>query len=296
MNLEQIECFMSLAQRLNFTQAAGDLYMAQPALSRTIAALEKELGVQLFYRSPRSVTLTPAGRAFWKECPAILDSYRRSVGAAQRAQKGYQGEVVLGVLRDKFDPRVADLYQAMEARYPEIQLTLREYSHSRLMRGFLDGELDAIVNFSSEEQPPEVESLTMHRDRQCVAVPRQSPLGQERSLRMEDLKGERFVAMSRTASQPGHDFLRCIAAEAGFVPNVVAEADYIPSLLMMVACGIGITTLTDDLEHLARGRVIFVPLVGVPLSAHSLNWRRGNPNPSLPFLVETAREMLSQGI
>jgi len=79
--LNQLECFMVLAQRLNFTQAADDLFMAQPALSRLISALEKELDLQLFYRNSRSVALTPAGTVFFKKCPKILDEYRGSVVA-----------------------------------------------------------------------------------------------------------------------------------------------------------------------------------------------------------------------
>lgn len=77
--LNQLECFMVLAQRLNFTQAADDLFMAQPALSRLISALEKELDLQLFYRNSRSVALTPAGTVFFKKCPKILDEYRGMV-------------------------------------------------------------------------------------------------------------------------------------------------------------------------------------------------------------------------
>ena len=65
----QLECFMILAQRLNFTQAAEELFMAQPALSRLISALEQELDIQLFYRNSRSVTLTPAGTAFYSGAP-----------------------------------------------------------------------------------------------------------------------------------------------------------------------------------------------------------------------------------
>ena len=82
MTLNQLECFAVLAQRLSFTQAAEDLFISQPALSRMISALEQELDIQLFYRSSRSVSLTPAGRAFAQECPRILDSYRASVDAA----------------------------------------------------------------------------------------------------------------------------------------------------------------------------------------------------------------------
>lgn len=95
MTLNQLECFMVLAQRLNFTQAADDLFMAQPALSRLISALEKELDLQLFYRNSRSVALTPAGTVFFKKCPKILDEYRGSVVAARLAQEGYRGSLTL---------------------------------------------------------------------------------------------------------------------------------------------------------------------------------------------------------
>lgn len=61
---------MVLAQRLNFTQTAAELFITQPALSRIISSRERELKLQLFERTPRSVTLTPAGMAFLSQCPA----------------------------------------------------------------------------------------------------------------------------------------------------------------------------------------------------------------------------------
>ena len=100
--------------------------------------------------------------------------------------------------------------------------------------------------------------------------------------------------MARSSSQPGHDFLWRITAEAGFVPEIVAEVGHVPTVLMLVACGLGISTLTNDFEYLTRGRVTFVPLVGVPLSSHSLSWRRGSANPSLPLLVDTVRDFLAK--
>lgn len=290
MTLNQLECFVVLAQRLSFTQAADDLFMAQPALSRTISALEQELDVKLFDRNSRSVALTPAGRAFLEESPAILDSYRHSLEAARLAQKGFRGQVRLGILRDAFDPVVVDIFRAVAHSYPHISVILREYNHSELFRHFQAGELDAIINFGLDDFPEPTDSITLRRNRQCAVVPSESPLAKLPHLQMEALREERFVAMSRTASRPGHDYLWKMAAEAGFVPNVVAESGYVPSMLMLVACGVGVTTLTDDLAYLAQGRVAFVPLLGVPLSAHSLVWKKGNDNPSLPFLLAAVRE------
>ena len=133
MTLNQLECFMVLAQRLNFTQAADDLFMAQPALSRLISALEKELDVQLFYRNSRSVALTPAGSAFFKECPKILDEYRGSVVAARLAQEGYRGSLSLGIMRDTFEPKLSEIYQQFHTAYPQVSMMVRGYSHSNLL-------------------------------------------------------------------------------------------------------------------------------------------------------------------
>lgn len=291
MTLNQLECFVVLAQQLNFTRAADALFMAQPALSRTISALEQELEVQLFYRTSRSVALTPAGKAFLKECPRIFESYRRSLEAAQLAQKGYRGQIALGVLQDAFDSDVVNLFHEMRRVYPEICIFLKEYSHSELFRCFEANELDAIMNFGLDIFQDETRSITLCQNQQCAVLPINSPLSQKPFLRMEELRDETFVVMSRTASQPGHDFLWHMAADAGFVPNVIAEARHIPSLLMMVACGMGVTTLTSDLAYQAKNKAAFVPLLGVPFSNHSLVWKTENTNPSMPFLIEVVEKL-----
>lgn len=295
MTLNQLESFLVLAQRLNFTQAAEDLFISQPALSRMISALEQELNIQLFYRSSRSVSLTPAGKAFAQECPRILDSCRSGVDAAMLAQQGFRGEVSIGILRDTFDGNAVQLYRRMAEEYPKIRIFFRELSHSDLIRAFMAGEVDAIINYGEPLPQENTESVILRRDRQCAVVPVESPLARAHSLRMEDLRDEDFVIMSRTSSLPGHGIVWKMAAEAGFMPRVVAEANYVPSLLMLVACGMGVSTLTDDLEYLAKGMVRFIPLVGVPLSCHAFAWRRDNRNPSLPYVLEVVRRGLPQG-
>jgi len=296
MTTNQLECFLTLAHQLNYTQAANDLFMTQPALSRTISALEQEMKVQLFYRNSRSVSLTPAGEAFLRECPAILDSYRYSLDAAQLAQQGFAGHISVGMLRDDFNIDMVKIYRTMSQKYPQINLTLREYSHSDLIRRFISGDLDAIVNtglsgdFDLDALRPQCDSLCFCRNQQCAIVADNSPLALRPHIRMEELKNEDFVIMSRSASRPGHDFLWKAAVDAGFVPKVVAEASHVPSLLTMVACGIGISTLSSDLEHMGRSYVRFVPLMGVPFSVEELIWQKSCSNPSLPLLVKTVKE------
>lgn len=294
MTFIQLECFMALAQRLNFTQAAADLFLAQPALSRTISALEGELGVQLFERNPRSVALTPAGSAFYKECPQVLDSYRNCIAAAQLAQKGFRGSIVLGVMRDFFEPCVSDIFRSFRALYPEISLMIRGYSHSGLLSAFSTGEVDVILNCQPIPGEESCDAIVIRRNHQCVIVAPDHPLAKRGSLRMDELKDEAFVVMSRTVSVPGHDFIWRNAAAEGFAPNVVAEATHIPVLLTLVSCGIGISTLGDEMECLAQEKVRFIPLLGVPLSSSSLMWHPDSGNPALPRFVETVRTLYAR--
>lgn len=289
MTLNQLECFTVLAQRLNFTQAADDLFMSQPALSRTILALEQELGVRLFERNSRSVSLTPAGRAFFRKCPDILTSYRASLNAALTAQEGYEGELTVGVLQDYFDPDAVRLYQRMAAACPAVRLELRECSHSDLVRRLLQGELDAVINFGEDVLSPDTEALVLRHDRECAVVHPASPLAAEERLTMAQLKDQPFVVMSRTSSQPGYSKVWRSASAAGFTPQIAAEAELVPTLLMLVACGKGVSTLNENTSYMARSMVKYIPLEDVPPARQALIWRRDNANPSLPLLLEAAR-------
>lgn len=292
----QLECFMVLAQCLNFTQAAADLFIAQPALSRTISSLERELKVQLFDRTHRSVSLTPAGAAFLEYCPTVLDSYRSSVSAAQLAQKGFRGSLYIGIMRDSFEPCLPVIFREFYRLYPQISLVFQGYSHSKLLAVFEKREVDAVLNYLPIPSAQQDEDLVLlHRNQQCVLLHPDHPLAKRESLRMEELKNEPFVVMARTVSIPGHDFIWKTAAEAGFSPNVVAEVTQLSILITLVACGIGISTLSDDMQYLAQGKVAFVPLLGVPLSNFVFMWHPDNGNPALVHLVETVRALAEAG-
>lgn len=287
----QLECFMILAQRLNFTQAAEELFMAQPALSRLISALEQELDIQLFYRNSRSVTLTPAGTAFLQRCPKILDDYRESVVTARLAQEGYHGSLTLGIMRDTFEPKLPTLYQRFHAAYPNVSLFIRGYSHSSLLSALERGEADAILNYIPTPTGLECPSILLHKNHQCVITSMDHPLASRGSVQMEELRDEPFVVMARTASVPGHDFIWKTAADAGFAPRVVAEATHVPLLLTLVSCGVGISTLSDDMACLAQGRVAFIPLLGIPFANVRLMWNEDNQNPALPHLLDVFRSI-----
>lgn len=87
MTIFQLECYYALAQSLNFTQTASQQYITQPALSRSISSLEKELGIKLVNRTTHTVSLTPAGRVFAEECRKIISTYQERTECLDRLPK-----------------------------------------------------------------------------------------------------------------------------------------------------------------------------------------------------------------
>ena len=89
MNLDNVKCFISLAECLNFTKAAEKEYMTQTSMSRKISGLEEELGVRLFYRDNHQVILTDAGSEFYVQAQKLLDVYESTVRLVQNVEQGY---------------------------------------------------------------------------------------------------------------------------------------------------------------------------------------------------------------
>lgn len=291
MTLTQLECFLALAERLNFTQTANDLFMAQTTLSRNIFKLEQEVGVQLFIRSSHAVSLTKAGQAFFQECAESVKKVQQAVDAARLAEQDIQGEITVGILQNHFDAQMVYIYRKMQDRHPWIRLSFREQSAVQLETSFAAGELDVIIHFSSLNHDPEQERIPLCQNRSCVVVSSDSLWANRESIQTKELKNEPFVAISPLISRLEHDFLWQMASRAGFQPKVVAEARHVPALLMMVACGIGHTFMMDNVAAFVGDLVTFVPLEDGIRLTRFLIWQKQNQNPSLPFLVETVKEL-----
>ena len=98
---------------------------------------------------------------------------------------------------------------------------------------------------------------------------------------MKELKGETFVSMSPVASASGHHLLLKYANEAGFTPQIAATAESVSALMMLIACGVGISVLYQDLAVNSYDRLCFIPLEGVESFRRYLVWDEQSRNPAL---------------
>lgn len=142
MNTTQLECFVNLANTLNFMKTAEQMSLSQPAVSKQIQALEQELAAKLFIRTTRSVSLTDAGIRFLPEADSMLKSWYRSKDLIAQVQEGRLGRIRIGYCDPQANYIISRILQKMKEShlsfYPEFYLAQLDNCLSRLERGELD--------------------------------------------------------------------------------------------------------------------------------------------------------------
>lgn len=146
MDLEKLRCCVSLSRHLNFTRAAEENFISQPSMTQKINSLEQELGVQLFRRSNREVSLTEAGRSFVQDAQAILLAYQDAVLRAQSIQAREPASLTLGYAGLNAGEFLPALLERFHAVHPGVGLRMRKDTLNGLNRRLLAGEADMIFS------------------------------------------------------------------------------------------------------------------------------------------------------
>jgi DNA-binding transcriptional LysR family regulator len=142
MDLQSLKYFQFVAMYRNFSKAAEHFYIGQPALSRQIAGLEKELGVQLFDRDTRNVRLTEAGRVLYDNCDLLLRHHEHVRELMDAAKRGHAGLLSIASVRD-FSPLFIDYVKGYMAAYPDVRVRVDDIPFDQLSDSIIHGVYDA---------------------------------------------------------------------------------------------------------------------------------------------------------
>jgi LysR family transcriptional activator of glutamate synthase operon len=293
MELRQLRYFAAVARREHFTRAAEDLHVAQPGLSQQIAQLEGELHVKLFDRTSRRVRLTDAGATLLETVERILADVESVTGEMHQYAGEIRGHVTLGTLQMLAELRLPKLLRRFHARYPLIEVALREGSTDELTAGLRSRSLElALAHFADGTAPRGLVSEPLFVDELALAVPPGHRFAGRRSIRFEELRDEPFVGF-----KPGTAISRTVAAAAaagGFTPKIAFESGDALTVRALVAEGLGVTVLPREIADIAGPEVRIVPFVRPKLTrtielAHLVQRR---PSPAARLLGEFLREQL----
>lgn len=289
MELRHLRYFVTVAEELHFGRAARRLHISQPPLSMQIRSLEEELGVTLLNRNQRHVALTHAGNAFLGEARHILARLDQAVLMTRRAGRGEIGELAVGFISVADYNVLPIVLREFRARYPLVNLTLRESTSDAQLQDLVAGRID--VGFLLPPVAhPSLSSAPILREPLIAALPDRHPLARKRGkLALAKLKDAPFILFPRTMAPGMYDDILSFCRSAGFSPRVEQEAVQMQTIVSLVSAELGVALIPASLTNLQRTGVTYKAIREPgPLTEVHLAWRNGEETPTLRVFVDLA--------
>ncbi|MEU8899860.1 LysR substrate-binding domain-containing protein [Nocardia sp. NPDC048505] len=284
--------FLTVAGELHFGRAAETLGIAQPPLSQSIQRLERDLGVQLFDRSRRTIALTAAGELLVEEARALLAAEQRLRTVMRKAGEGDLGALRVGVLSETPAPTLQALLRLLAEQAPALSVDLQELTTAEQLRLLATADLDVGLVLQPVDAPDlvcgPVASVPLG-----VVLPRTSALARLPEVGMADLAGHELILPPRATAPGWHDHVLEVCRTGGFVPSRIRHARNPEFALGLVLAGSGVAFLPEALAR-REPRAAWRPLTDRPL-AHRVAavWAGGAVHPAVPRFARAAAAVIA---
>lgn len=254
--LQQIRSVLAVAQERSFTRAAETLWVSRATISDHVRKVEHALGVQLFERTTRQVSLTPAGKVFQDYASRMLSDMASLSDAVRRTGSQPHGTLRLGVTPGVAEDLLWACVADFNTRYPGVEVQLTETTVTELERLIRSGELDlAVLSWPVGRPPADLHTIVLVEEPTGVVLMHDHPLALQRPLTVTVLRDLPFITFV-----PGYT-LREIAFElfrrADVTPIVAMESAVDEAVCGLVRAGLGLSVVTRD--RAAREGLAFLP-------------------------------------
>ncbi|UIR18515.1 LysR family transcriptional regulator [Streptomyces spinosirectus] len=232
--------FAGVARTEHVTRAAQELQVPQSTLSRAMVRLEQDLGVDLFARHGRTLSLTPAGRTFLASVEPALAEIGRAAEEVRADADPATGKVAFGFLHTMGAETVPGLLQAFRVDHPRIRFSLVQNYGEAMLEKLRAGELDLCLT-SPVPDAPGLVARRLDEQKLRLVVPADHRLAGRRRIRLAEAAEETFVTL-----EPGYGLRRItdhLCEEAGFRPRTAFEGEETETLRGLVAAGLGVALL-----------------------------------------------------
>ena len=293
MELRWLTAFVAVAEELNYRRAAERLFVAQPAISQQIMNLEKDLGVRLFDRNNRSVTLTDAGAAFLGPCREALGAVENAGLLARNAGTGEYGKIRVGFNAGFATDHLVALVQVLRREHPHLELEIDNSRRTPDILKLLRTDRLDIGLVGGPATGPGLEQRAISSTRLGVLV-RDAPAVGARSVPVRALADEHLVLLE---SAPGWSIRRLVEDSLdgrAWRPEVTTVADS-TTMLAFVGAGIGVGFGSMSTVALTPRRLALVPLAEGADVPTSLVWKTSNDTPALRTVIRAAERHLPSG-
>ncbi|MGC9535687.1 LysR family transcriptional regulator [Streptomyces sp. UG1] len=292
-HVRDLRYFVTVAEELHFTRAAERLYVSQPALSKQVRALERQVGAELFRREARGVVLTEAGAALLPHARRVLDAWSEGVGALAAVR----GTLVVGM---STSPGRGGLLPAIRSRFtaahPDSVLRLRQVSWEDPTAGLADGAADVAFVWLPLPEADRYGWTVVAEEARLVALPEGHPLASRPEVDFAELLDEPFLALPASAG-PLRDYWLALEERGGRPPRIGAEIAGTEETYEALVAGLGVCLVAGgNAPLISLGGVVTRPVGGLSPSRYALAWRREDGRrPLVRAYAEACRRATGRG-
>lgn len=286
--LRHLTYFVAVAEERHFGNAARRLRMAQPPLSQQIKAFEAQLGVTLFERTTRSVSLTPAGEFLLERAQVLMADLETLQHDVQQVHAGARGILRLGSTGSAAYRVLPRLLRRVRSQIPGLELQIQgEILNPEILEKLRAHRFDVAL-LRLPVNPAGLNIEVIQSDPLHLALPEDHRLAAYASVEPEELRYEPLVSYPRDSA------VAAVTAEicrtAGFQPQVLQVVNETSTLVSLVAGGGCAAVVPEPVSSLGTPGVVFRPLAGAPPVDLALAWRSDDQRPLLHALIELVRQ------
>ena len=290
MKIEKLYYFLSVARNLNFTRAAQECHIAQPAISRQMHSLEEELGFMLFDRTSRKVRLTAAGETFYQNISRFVKDYEGSVAELQQMAQGkHRLTIEIGILGEY--RLLTEALNRLRDSFPELQLECTS-SNSQPVQWLTQGEGDMVFTWNDYQDLPDniVQETLVHRP--CILyLSEEHPLAQEKRIQKNQLIGQNLILPAMEGSRDFAKFYRQRLRELGIPVDGQLLSQDRESLYFLIRNKMGISVMPQGILDQHSNGITSREIAGAgEFGQWKVLYRRDMINPMVYHLLEYLKE------
>ena len=243
MELNQLKCFLEVARLEHITQAADQLHITQPALSKVIARLEDDLGVKLFDREGKNIRLNEYGRVAQNYAQRIMYTIGDMEAELAEMSAGQAGNLRIGSSFPAQEPNwILECIRTFALQRPDVGVRLRQYSAARLRSALEEREIDLALS-TIPIRGEGVEWRELFVEKMGIILSVHHPLAARKELSLADLSRERFYCNNANSDVQELTYVFC--ERAGFIPDIHFECEFPSYIGEAVSLGHGISLISE---------------------------------------------------
>lgn len=241
MEIQQMHYFKTVAQLQHMTRAAEQLSISQPALSKSIASMEQELGVPLFDRQGRSIHLNRYGQLFLESVHVILTEFDKMMEQFEDITRPGHGEVAFGFIHTLGMEVVPELMAKVPEKYPHMEFSMTQATSFNLLKRLEEGVIDLCLSQEFESKIIDVEWLELWSEELYVIVPNNHPLAHRKTIELHEIKDEPFISIKRGNAL--RHFVDQRFKEVGLTPKTTFAGEEMHTIAGFVSAGLGVSII-----------------------------------------------------